>query len=164
MGNQGLEAAADQLAYDRAGGEAGADQRDCKPLVLIVDDEANYADRLEMEFEEAGYAALAAHGGLEALASSEWMKPDLIVLDLIMPQLDGQEVLRAVRTCFGDFAPPVILLTGDVTDRPDLLACVYPNCHLLRKPCSREEVIQLASKLLAGWRPAADGSSGVAPT
>ena len=164
MGNESLKAAADQLAHHREGGEAGAYQRDRKRLILIVDDEKSYADRLEMEFKEAGYDALAAHDGVEGLLSSECWRPDLIVLDLIMPPPDGQEVLHMMRMQYGDYDPPVILLTGDVTDRPDLLARVYPNCHVLRKPCSREEVIHLASKLLAGWRPGADGSSGVAPT
>ncbi|MFQ5843824.1 MAG: response regulator [Planctomycetota bacterium] len=130
-------------------GEAGGGGRDPRRLILVVDDEAKYADRLAQEFEEAGFVALSAHGGIEALTFSD-LRPDLVVLDLMMPSPDGRGVLHMLRTRFGDFNPPVILLTGDITDRPDILARVYPGCRVLRKPCTRRDVIRLASELLHG--------------
>jgi two-component system, OmpR family, response regulator ResD len=85
--------------------------------VLVVDDEPTIAEVVSRYLERAGYATTVAHDGAEALASAQRGRPDLVVLDLMLPGVDGLEVLRRLRE---DAAPPgVILLTakGEESDR-----------------------------------------------
>ena len=116
--------------------------------VLVVDDERNYTRRLALEFEEAGFAARTAYDGQEALDALESEVPDLIVLDVRMPNMDGIACLRNLHARLGDDTPPVILLTGDLTSRVDTASLVYPGSFVLGKPCSYATVIRTARRLL----------------
>jgi DNA-binding response OmpR family regulator len=85
--------------------------------VLIVDDEPTIGEVVSRYLERAGYEARVAEDGLEALDAVAERAPDLIVLDLMLPGLDGLEVMRRVRA--EDRASAIILLTakGDESDR-----------------------------------------------
>ena len=117
--------------------------------VLVVDDEKTFARRLAMAFEEAGYRATAVHDGHAAMAALEGGMPDLVVLDVRMPGMDGVECLRALHARRGAGSPPVILLTGDTSPRVDAAALVYPGSIVLSKPCSYDDVVVMAGRLLA---------------
>ncbi len=117
--------------------------------ILVVDDEALFAQRLRAEFELRGFVARAVGDGQSALDSARDWSPDLIILDVRMPGMDGIECLRRLRSRDDPTHPPVILLTADESPVVDAAACVYGGCHLLRKPCPREHVIDLAAKILA---------------
>jgi DNA-binding response OmpR family regulator len=85
--------------------------------VLVVDDEPTIAEVVARYLERAGYLTAIAHDGDEALACADRSRPDLVVLDLMLPGVDGLEVMRRLR---GRPAPPgVILLTakGEESDR-----------------------------------------------
>jgi DNA-binding response OmpR family regulator len=85
--------------------------------VLVVDDEPTIAEVVARYLERAGYHTAIAHDGDEALACADRRRPDLVVLDLMLPGVDGLEVMRRLR---GQPAPPgVILLTakGEESDR-----------------------------------------------
>jgi DNA-binding response OmpR family regulator len=85
--------------------------------VLVVDDEPTIAEVVARYLERAGYRTAVAHDGDEALACADRRRPDLVVLDLMLPGVDGLEVMRRLR---GRPAPPgVILLTakGEESDR-----------------------------------------------
>jgi two-component system response regulator ResD len=85
--------------------------------VLVVDDEPTIGEVVSRYLERAGYEARVAEDGLAALEAVAERAPDLIVLDLMLPGLDGLEVMRRVRA--GDRASAIILLTakGDESDR-----------------------------------------------
>jgi len=121
--------------------------------VLVVDDERNYTRRLALEFEEAGFAASCAFDGQEALDALKVETPDLIVLDVRMPNMDGIACLRNLHARLGDATPPVILLTGDLTARVDTASLVYPGSFVLSKPCSYATVIRTARRLLERMKP-----------
>jgi two-component system response regulator ResD len=90
---------------------------DTRGSVLVVDDERTIAEVVSRYLERAGYRTEVAHDGAEALAHAARGRPDLVVLDLMLPGLDGLEVLRRLRE---DPTPPgVILLTakGEESDR-----------------------------------------------
>jgi DNA-binding response OmpR family regulator len=92
-------------------------EADERGSVLVVDDEPTIAEVVSRYLERAGYRTEVAHDGAEALAHAARGRPDLVVLDLMLPGLDGLEVMRRLRE---DPAPPgVILLTakGDESDR-----------------------------------------------
>jgi len=85
--------------------------------VLVVDDEPTIAEVVARYLERAGYQTAIAHDGDQALACADRRRPDLVVLDLMLPGVDGLEVMRRLR---GRPAPPgVILLTakGEESDR-----------------------------------------------
>ena len=119
------------------------------PLVLVVDDEVNFAKRLGYEFEEAGYGVEVCHDGESALEAWRRLKPDLIVLDVRMPGMDGLACLRTLHAGEDLTRAPVILLTGDTTPRVDAAALVYPGSYVLAKPCTYEQVVDVATRLIA---------------
>lgn len=81
--------------------------------VLIIDDEPNVRTLLAMRLRHQGYAVLFADNGWKGLQLYRQEQPDVIVLDLKMPELDGVTVLKQIRSV--DLKQPVIILTGDST-------------------------------------------------
>ncbi len=88
-----------------------------KSKILVVDDEADLLAELAPMLERAGYSVTTAGDGVQALRAVEQIKPELVVLDVMMPRMDGREVLRQLRQA-GNWTP-VILLTrvGSPTER-----------------------------------------------
>ena len=86
--------------------------------ILIVDDEASVVEVVGLYLRKDGYKVRSASDGLEALAAIRERSPNLIVLDLMLPKVDGIEVMRRIREELGERVP-VIMLTarGQETDR-----------------------------------------------
>ena len=80
--------------------------------VLIVEDELSMQRALKKKLEHAGYAVATAIDGEEALASIRASKPDLVLLDLIMPKMDGISVLRELKGDDQLRSTPVVILTN----------------------------------------------------
>lgn len=80
-----------------------------RPCLLVVDDEKEIRNFLKRALESAGYNVILAPNGREALAMYQEHKPDLIILDIMMPELNGFEVLGILRQSSN---VPVIMLTG----------------------------------------------------
>ncbi|MEB3186410.1 MAG: response regulator [bacterium] len=87
-----------------------------KEKILVVDDEASIRQIVETRLKLAGYEVVTAADGQEALDKALSLSPDLIVLDIMMPRVDGFEVCREIRKTM---MTPIIMLTakGDITDR-----------------------------------------------
>jgi OmpR family response regulator RpaB len=87
-----------------------------KEKILVVDDEASIRQIVETRLKLAGYEVITAADGVEALEKAAANNPDLIVLDIMMPKIDGFEVCRELRK---NMMTPIIMLTakGDITDR-----------------------------------------------
>jgi CheY-like chemotaxis protein len=83
-----------------------------RPLLLVVDDELSVRDLVALVLEDAGYAIVVAGDGLEAIAAIEQRRPDLIVLDLMMPRLDGIGVVRWLRAQDLWPAVPVVIVSA----------------------------------------------------
>lgn len=82
------------------------------PTVLVIDDQMELRTLFQRVLEHGGYHVIAAEGGKEALRATEAWIPDLILLDLAMPDIDGLEFLRTVRQRSGWQNVPVIVLSG----------------------------------------------------
>ena len=84
--------------------------------VLIVEDDRNIAELLQMYLEKEGYAVTVAHDGGEGLAKFRAIRPDLVLLDVMMPVMDGWSVCKAIRA---ESQTPVIMLTakGETDDK-----------------------------------------------
>ena len=87
-----------------------------RPLVLVADDEPRITKLVSLALGEEGFRVITAGGGEEALRKAEEYRPDVVLLDIVMPDLDGIEVMRQLRT---SRSIPVILLTakGSTADK-----------------------------------------------
>ena len=108
-----------------------------KPLVLVVDDDHKILRLLRIEFTAQGFQVLMAERGREALDILDRQRPDLVVLDIIMPGMDGLEVLKRIREKSG---VPVILLTAKGTDSDKIMGLELGADDYLPKPFNPEEL------------------------
>lgn len=83
--------------------------------ILVVDDEKPIADILEFNLRKEGYEVHCAHDGNEAVEMVEELQPDLILLDIMLPNKDGVEVCREVRK---KYDMPIIMLTAKDSEEP----------------------------------------------
>lgn len=125
-----------------------------QPLILVADDEPRITKLVSIALSEEGFRVVTASGGEEALAKAEEVRPDIVLLDIVMPDLDGIEVMRQLR----ERRPvPVILLTakGSTADKAkglDLGADDY-----VAKPFEpRELVARIKAVLRRRSAPAGD--------
>ncbi len=116
--------------------------------VLVVEDEPEIAQMVKLQFELEGFAAQVAPGGLEALEMVEEEKPDLIVLDIMMPRVDGWEVLLKLKSQPSTRDIPVIVLSAKGEDISKITAFRIGADDYLVKPFSSEELIVRSKKAL----------------
>jgi DNA-binding response OmpR family regulator len=113
--------------------------------VLIVDDVREIVQGLAAYFEQAGFLTLAAYNGRDALELARREQPDLIVLDVMMPELDGLEVCRRLRR---ESAVPIILLTARVEEIDTLIGLELGADDYIAKPFRAREVVARARAIL----------------
>ena len=113
--------------------------------VLLIDDEKMITDPLVRALTQAGYQVWVAHNGRDGLTIAREKKPDVVVLDIMMPQMDGWDVCRALRQ---DSTVPILMLTalGDEVDR--ILGLELGADDYLTKPFSTRELIARLKALL----------------
>ncbi len=99
--------------------------------ILIADDEAEIRDLLRLYLEKDGYEVLEAADGLETMERVKKEKPDLLVLDIMMPGLDGYRVLRNVRE---NSNIPVIMLSAKGTNTDKILGLDLGADDYITKP------------------------------
>lgn len=90
------------------------------PRILIVDDEHDFIELLQYKLAGHGYELIVANDGIHALSQARTMKPNLILLDILLPDLDGLSVCEILRRQPATNKIPVIFmsaLTGDITKR-----------------------------------------------
>lgn len=85
-----------------------------KKKILVVDDEIDLVEIMRLRFEEAGYEMISAHDGNEALEKARREKPDLIILDLMLPKMDGHKVCGLLKKDLRYTKIPIIILTAKV--------------------------------------------------
>ncbi len=126
--------------------------------ILVVDDEAKIVEVLKMYFERDGFRVSTASDGNAALAAYESQQPDLVLLDLMLPQIEGLEVFRRIRA---KNSTPIIMLTakGDELDR--VLGLEMGADDYVVKPFSPREVVARAKNVLRrASAPREDESAG----
>ncbi len=105
--------------------------------ILVVDDEKVLAKALKFTLEKEGYNVCSAHDGEEALIMVEEESPDLIVLDLMLPKLDGFEVCQRVRK---KHSMPIIMLTAKTEDIDKILGLELGADDYMTKPFNPREL------------------------
>jgi len=123
-----------------------------KRLILVVDDEPPIVRLVRAKLSSDGYAVITASGGEAALRNLDDERPDLIVLDLMMPGMDGFETLRRVRQ---DSQIPVIMLTARASDADKLKGLQSGADDYMTKPFNPDE---LSARVAAVLRRAGGGA------
>ena len=114
-------------------------------MVLIADDDAKIRELLELYLTKEGFAVEQAADGAEAILKAQQLKPDLIVLDVMMPVLDGMEVCRQVRKFS---RVPVIMLTARVEDDDRILGLELGADDYVAKPFNPRELVARVKAVL----------------
>ncbi|TDL32035.1 response regulator transcription factor [Jeotgalibacillus sp. S-D1] len=106
--------------------------------ILVVDDEKPIADILQFNLKKEGYEVHCAYDGDEALEMVNEIKPDLILLDIMLPSRDGMEVCREVRK---NFEMPIIMLTAKDSEIDKVLGLELGADDYVTKPFSTRELV-----------------------
>ena len=117
-----------------------------KEKILVVDDEKDIIAPLEMYLKSNGYTIVTASDGIEALKVAEEENPDLILLDIIMPKMDGFTALRKLKANEKTKSIPVIMLTVK-ENMKDLCEGRGAEGYVL-KPFERKELLERIKKIL----------------
>ena len=120
--------------------------------ILVVDDEVQIVRVLRGYLEKAGFAVLAANDGREGLRLARQERPDLVILDLMLPGMDGLDVCRALRK---DSELPIIMLTARVEETDRLIGLELGADDYVTKPFSPREVVARVRAVLRRTRPEA---------
>lgn len=112
--------------------------------ILVVDDELPIADILKFKLEKEGYQVAIANDGVEALEKFEEFKPDLMLLDIMLPLMDGMEVCREVRKTS---KIPIIMLTAKDSEIDTVLGLELGANDYVTKPFSSRELLARVSPL-----------------
>jgi CheY-like chemotaxis protein len=131
--------------------EKSPDSKTARKTILIVDDEFGVLEVLEFILSDSGFNVITALNGHDALARVNEAKPDLIVLDFMMPVLDGAGVLKALARNEGYKAIPVIL-TSALPETTIKQKCSGYTMYL-RKPYNAETLMRGINALLKTTRP-----------
>ena len=117
--------------------------------ILVVEDDPGLRDLYRSALRAAGYAVIGVEDGVDALRVIDKGKPRAVVLDLALPRLSGQEVIKDIRANAATRSIPVIVVTGTDTTNLDSaqFACV------LKKPISADDLVTTVEQCLKTWRP-----------
>jgi two-component system nitrogen regulation response regulator NtrX len=118
-----------------------------KAKVLIIDDEEAIRSSLQMIFEYEGYECILAANGPAALKIAEKESPDLVFLDIKMPQMDGMEVLKKLKG--GDGSPPVVILSGHGNIKTAVEATKLGAFDFIEKPPESDRILLVARNALS---------------
>jgi len=126
-----------------------ADKKMNTHKVLVVDDEPLVIKALTEKLSEAGFLVFAAYDGEEALLKVERIKPDLILLDVIMPKLDGISVLKRLKASPKTMDIPVIILTNLYDDKKMIEVLRTGNTdYLVKVDFTLNDIVELVNKKL----------------
>ena len=119
-------------------------------LVLIADDDPDVLDLVRYRLDQRGYATITAANGADALDLARERLPNLCVLDVMMPKLNGFEVVQALREARNTESIPVLLLTATIGDRDVAHGLEVGANDYLRKPFDPQELSARVEALVAG--------------
>ncbi len=123
-----------------------------KETILVVDDEANIIELAKMYLQNEGYVVESARDGREALTKIKSLQPALVVLDLMLPEVDGWEVCRKVRA---DSDVPIIMLTARSDDVDKIVGLELGADDYLTKPFNPRELVARVKAVLRRYEKSA---------
>ncbi len=118
--------------------------------VLVVDDVRSQVELIAQALHSGGLATVSAHSGQEALALLADAPPDLVVLDVLMPDMSGYEVLRKIRKSKSMRQLPVVMLTTKTAEHDQVWGLEMGADAYLTKPFETQHLISVVRRLLWG--------------
>lgn len=125
-----------------------------KSKVLVVDDEPEAVELVEFNLKGAGYEVSTASDGAEALNKARRIQPNLVILDVMMPEIDGMEVCKLLRRDPATSGIPIIMLTAKASEVDRVLGLELGADDYVVKPFSPRELVLRVKKLLDRGKPA----------
>jgi len=119
-----------------------------RPKILVVDDEPDIVELLSFNLQAEGYDVITAASGLEALDQARAHLPDLIVLDLMLPELDGLAVCEILRRLPSTAPIPVIMLTAWKSETTRVLGLATGAEEYVIKPFSPRDLVLRVNRTL----------------
>lgn len=125
-----------------------------RPRILVVDDKKDLVKVVKVNLEHEGYRVETAYDGEEALSKVARVKPDLIILDIMLPKIDGWEVLSQIRGEAKTSVIPVIILTAKTEEASKLLGYNLGTDDYVTKPFSIQELMARVNAVLRRFKMA----------
>ena len=125
-----------------------------KPRILVVDDEPDALELIQYNMKTAGYDVVTAADGEEALKKARSSNPSLVILDVMLPEVDGLEVCKSLRRDPVTAAIPIIMLTAKAAEIDRVLGLELGADDYLTKPFSPRELVLRVKSLLRRRAPA----------
>ncbi|MFM2082666.1 MAG: hypothetical protein RL380_1357 [Verrucomicrobiota bacterium] len=119
-----------------------------KPKILVVDDEPDAVELIAFNLKQAGYDVVTAADGAAALKQARATQPALIVLDIMLPELDGFEVCKLLRRDPATAATPILMLTAKAAEIDRVLGLELGGDDYVTKPFSPRELVLRVKKIL----------------
>ena len=119
-----------------------------KAKILVVDDEPDVVQLIEYNLKSAGYDVVAASDGREALAKARSSQPDLIILDLMLPEVEGLDVCKVLRRDPATASIPIVMLTAKASETDRVLGFELGADDYVTKPFSPRELVLRVKRLL----------------
>jgi two-component system phosphate regulon response regulator PhoB len=123
---------------------------------MVVDDEPDAVELVAFNLRQAGYSVTTAADGAEALQKARTQLPDLIVLDVMLPEMDGFEICKLLRHDPTTTRVPIVMLTAKAAEVDRVLGLELGADDYLTKPFSPRELMLRVKKVLGRSQPAAE--------
>ncbi|SFR14450.1 response regulator transcription factor [Desulfoscipio geothermicus] len=126
------------------------------PRILVVDDEKNIVELIKFNLEREGFQVLTAYDGQEAVRQAQEMNPDLIILDVMLPIMDGLEVCRRLNRNTATRNIPIIMLSAKGDELDKILGLEIGADDYVTKPFSPRELVARVKARLRRLQPGED--------
>jgi CheY-like chemotaxis protein len=117
--------------------------------ILIVDDETDVCESLSKILKRSGYEVVSASNGKEALKQVKSFRPNLLILDVMLPDMDGTDVAKALSNDMSTQNIPVIFLTGLIPKEKQDIATSHDIYITIAKPVEKDELLKVVEKALS---------------
>lgn len=121
-----------------------------KKKILIIEDEVDLCKFLELRFQKHGFTVITANDGLDGFNKAKEEKPNVIILDLMLPKLRGEEVCKRIRKDADICSTPIIMLTAKCTDADKILGRVIGADSYFFKPFDGNKLLEEVKKFIGG--------------
>jgi two-component system phosphate regulon response regulator PhoB len=119
-----------------------------RPKILVVEDEPEAVELVEFNLKQAGFVVISATDGAAALKKARSESPALVILDLMLPEMDGLDVCKSLRRDVATAKIPIIMLTAKAAELDRVLGLELGADDYITKPFSTRELILRVKKLL----------------
>jgi CheY-like chemotaxis protein len=119
-----------------------------KKKVLVVDDEPGIAEMIELELKFYGYEVITASSGKEGLEICKRLKPDAVIMDIMMPGMSGNQAAEEIKSDPSTSHIPIIFLTGMIRIKEVRKNHVVGDQYILAKPFKSYQLLSILRKVL----------------